>query len=86
VCWCIAILVYQNILSINGVDADQFHADENQKQDFNAFPAKFITQDSILIGTVGRMEPVKDQLTADSSAMPTYRLCELARKNVTVAL
>ena len=47
----------------NGVDADRFNLDEKQPQEFNAFPAGFINPNSILIGTVGRMEPVKDQLT-----------------------
>ncbi len=47
----------------NGVDADLFNLNEKQAQDFSPFPEGFIKQDSILIGTVGRMEPVKDQLT-----------------------
>ncbi len=47
----------------NGVDADRFNVNEKQQPDFSAFPAKFINQDTIIIGTVGRMEPVKDQLT-----------------------
>ena len=47
----------------NGVDADRFNLDVKLKPDFSAFPIGFIKQDSILIGTVGRMEPVKDQLT-----------------------
>ncbi len=36
-----------------------------------------------LVNKLGRLY---DEPYADSSAMPTYRLCELARKNVTVAL
>lgn len=47
----------------NGVDADRFNPDEKQPQDFSPFPAEFINPNTILIGTVGRMEPVKDQLT-----------------------
>ena len=35
---------------------------------------------------VGKLGQLYDEPYADSSAMPTYRLCELARKNVTVAL
>ncbi|MDW3095920.1 MAG: amidotransferase 1, exosortase A system-associated [Gammaproteobacteria bacterium] len=35
---------------------------------------------------VGKLGGLYDEPYADSSAMPTYRLCELARKNVTVAL
>ena len=35
---------------------------------------------------IGKLGALYDEPYADSSAMPTYRLCELARKNVTVAL
>ena len=35
---------------------------------------------------VTKLGQLYDEPYADSSAMPTYRLCELARKNVTVAL
>ena len=35
---------------------------------------------------VGKLGELYDEPYADSSALPTYRLCELARKNVTVAL
>jgi asparagine synthase (glutamine-hydrolysing) len=38
------------------------------------------------ISLVDKLATVYDEPYADSSAMPTYRVCELARKNVTVAL
>jgi sugar transferase (PEP-CTERM/EpsH1 system associated) len=70
----------------NGVDADRFNSDDNQKQDFSAFPAKFITQDSILIGTVGRMEPVKDQLTLVDAFILLEKQCELHRQNLRLVI
>lgn len=47
----------------NGVDASRFTVDNNQVDKNKLFPADFLSADSIVIGTVGRMEPVKDQLT-----------------------
>jgi asparagine synthase (glutamine-hydrolysing) len=38
------------------------------------------------VSLVDRLASVYDEPYADSSAIPTYRVCELARKNVTVAL
>ncbi|HWP23819.1 MAG TPA: TIGR03088 family PEP-CTERM/XrtA system glycosyltransferase [Candidatus Binatia bacterium] len=45
----------------NGVDAEKFHP-RNSARPFCG-PAGFMTVDSFVVGTVGRMEPVKDQLT-----------------------
>ncbi len=44
----------------NGVDSEKFINKAKQDAD-SIFPNSFISNDSILIGTVGRMDPVKDQ-------------------------
>ena len=47
----------------NGVDAGRFNAEKNSNVGRKLFPPEFASADCIVIGTVGRMEPVKDQLT-----------------------
>ena len=55
--------------------ADQYHTQHHVEQ---------VDPDDISL--VDRLASVYDEPYADSSAMPTYRVCELARKEVTVAL
>jgi sugar transferase (PEP-CTERM/EpsH1 system associated) len=43
----------------NGVDTGRFYP----KRDRSVLPADFASEDSLIIGTVGRLEPIKDQLT-----------------------
>ncbi len=55
--------------------ADQYHTQHHVEQ---------VDPDDISL--VDRLAMVYDEPYADSSAMPTYRVCELAKKTVTVAL
>ena len=47
----------------NGVDTQRFQPRINQLPDDEKFPSGFIETNSFIIGTVGRLEPVKDQQT-----------------------
>ncbi len=47
----------------NGVDAERFTQNESSNVQHELLPPGFLSTDSIVFGTVGRMEPVKDQLT-----------------------
>jgi len=70
----------------NGVDADRFNFDEKQTPDFSAFPVGFIKADSILIGTVGRMEPVKDQLTLVDAFIQLVKQCDQHKEKLRLIL
>lgn len=46
----------------NGVDSEKFSKNNlSNKVKNELFPSNFLSKDSILIGTVGRMDPIKDQ-------------------------
>ena len=47
----------------NGVDADKFTNASPSTNTPSNLPEGFIADETIVIGTVGRMEPVKDQIT-----------------------
>ncbi len=70
----------------NGVDADRFSLDHEQKTETSSFPANFITHDTILIGTVGRMEPVKDQLTLVDAFICLVKQSKQDQKNLRLAI
>ncbi|MDW3095921.1 MAG: TIGR03088 family PEP-CTERM/XrtA system glycosyltransferase [Gammaproteobacteria bacterium] len=70
----------------NGVDADRFCFSLKQATDLSAFPEGFITQNTILIGTVGRMEPVKDQLTLVDAFIQLARRSNYQQKNLRLAI
>ena len=61
----------------------EFAAEVARKYGCNHFVDQVEPDDFDLIDTLAR---VYDEPFADSSSMPTYRVCELARKKVTVAL
>ena len=49
-------------LICNGVDIERFRPGQQERRD-SILPRGFADHDSIVIGSVGRLEPVKDQLT-----------------------
>jgi sugar transferase (PEP-CTERM/EpsH1 system associated) len=53
----------------NGVDTGRFHP----KRDRSVLPAGFAGENSLVIGTVGRLEPIKDQLTLTRSFVNLVR-------------
>ncbi|MAT64975.1 MAG: sugar transferase [Gammaproteobacteria bacterium] len=57
---------------INGVDIGRFHPDDTQAR--ARLPAGFAAADSILIGTVGRLAAIKDQLSLVRAFVRLQRL------------
>lgn len=47
----------------NGVDTERFHKSGKEKIKRHSMPKGFADENSVVLGTVGRLEPVKDQLT-----------------------
>lgn len=70
----------------NGVDETRFNAESNKEKHKNLFPSGFITLDSIVIGTVGRMEPVKDQLALANAFIRVHELSESERPNLRLVI
>jgi len=59
----VGIPLYKITQIYNGVDTARFQPREHDSDQHQRIPANFISEDSIIIGTVGRLEPVKDQTT-----------------------
>ncbi|MBT8144920.1 MAG: amidotransferase 1, exosortase A system-associated [Gammaproteobacteria bacterium] len=68
---------------VSGYDESRFASQVAQQYQTNHHH-KVVDPDDF--GLVHRLADFYDEPFADSSAMPTYRVCELARKHVTVAL
>jgi len=66
----------------NGVDTDLFHPSSDGRQAIGPYsdPGYFV------VGTVGRMQPVKDQLTLVRAMIELWRSDESARKRLRLAL
>ena len=58
----------------NGVDASRFSKETTTSILTELLPAGFVSNETIVIGTVGRMEPVKDQLTLAKAFIQLLRL------------
>lgn len=71
-----------------GFDVKEFNETEFAKQVAERYQANHLieTVDQNDFDLVDKLAFLYDEPYADSSAMPTYRVCELARKHVTVAL
>ncbi|WP_299084206.1 XrtA/PEP-CTERM system amidotransferase [uncultured Paraglaciecola sp.] len=71
-----------------GFDVKQFDETEYAKQVANRYKTnhreEIVGQDDFEL--IDQLASLYDEPYADSSAMPTFRVCELARKHVTVAL
>ena len=66
----------------NGVDADRFAANLKQADKNELLPTGFLSNNSIVIGTVGRMEPVKDQLTLANAFIQLVKMNTSQRENL----
>lgn len=64
----------------NGVDAEKFRPCNGWRR--LCGPAGFITRDSFVVGTVGRMEAVKDQLTLVRAFVQSVQSSDEARKRL----
>ena len=70
----------------NGVDADKFSVKSNIPVNVNSLPDGFLNGETIVIGTVGRMEPVKDQLTLADAFILLADQCDQHRKNLRLVM
>jgi sugar transferase (PEP-CTERM/EpsH1 system associated) len=68
----------------NGVDTVRFSPRAGARRCFG--PEGFITSDSLVIGTVGRLQPVKDQLTLTKAFLYLLRTYPEARKRLRLVL
>jgi sugar transferase (PEP-CTERM/EpsH1 system associated) len=67
-----------------GVDAEKFRPRKGSRA--QCAPAGFVTSNSLLVGTVGRMEPVKDQLTLVRAFIHLVQTSDEARKRLRLVM
>ena len=67
-------------LLYNGVDTERFNNEIENSIDL--LPKGFVDNNSIVIGTVGRMESVKDQTTLAEAFIQLHALCDAQQKNL----
>jgi sugar transferase (PEP-CTERM/EpsH1 system associated) len=73
----------------NGVDTELFHPAYNGREPLPAHdsvPADFASPDAFVIGTVGRMQPVKDQLTLARAFVLLLQMAPQARQRLRLVL
>jgi sugar transferase (PEP-CTERM/EpsH1 system associated) len=68
----------------NGVDTQKFRPRERERGQFG--PEGFLAPNSIVVGTVGRMEPVKDQITLTQAFIQLVRAGSEARKRLRLVM
>jgi sugar transferase (PEP-CTERM/EpsH1 system associated) len=68
----------------NGVDAEKFRPHKGSRAQFG--PDGFSTANSFLVGTVGRMEPVKDQLNLVRAFVHLVQTSDEARKRLRLVM
>lgn len=71
-------------LLYNGVDAERFN--QNSLISTDLLPAGFVDEQSVVIGTVGRMESVKDQVTLAEAFIKLHALCVEQQKNLRLVM
>ena len=70
----------------NGVNETRFNANPNKEAQTKFFPDGFLSADSIVIGTVGRMEPVKDQLALANAFIQLLDKCKSEKSKLRLVI
>lgn len=70
----------------NGVDTNKFHAHKNISSQLLDVPEGFLNKDTLVIGTVGRLEQVKDQMNLLNAFILLLKQPEVKDKDIKLLL